>query len=94
MVDLPSRLLWQRLRVCPIFYPLLGFFCIWAISGDVPFVFSMEKTILPSLPWLLVFVLALLLIVFFCLLTASVMLCFVLPRASIAVAGYSLAALC
>ena len=94
MVDLPGGLLWRRLRVCPVFYSLLGLFRIWAISGDVPFVFSMEETILPLLPWFLVFILALLLIVFFCLLTASVMLCFVLPRASIAVAGYSLAALC
>ena len=94
MVDLPSGLLWRRLRVCPVFYPLLGFFCIWAISGDMPFVFSMEETILPLLPWFLVFILALLLIVFFCLRTASVMLSFVLPPASVAVAGYSLAALC
>ena len=65
MVDLPGRLLWQRLRVCPIFYRLLGFFRIWAISGDVSFVFSMEETILPSLSLFLIFVLALLLIVFF-----------------------------
>ena len=65
MVDLTGGLLWRRLRVCPVFYPLLGFFSIWAISGDVPFVFSMEEIILPSLPWLLVFVLAFLLIVFF-----------------------------
>ena len=76
IVDLPSGLLWRRLRVCPVFYPLLGFFCIWAISGDMPFVFSMEEIILSSQPWFLVFVLALLLIVFF----AFVLLlrCFVL----------------
>jgi len=49
----------------PCFYPLLGFFRIWAISGDMPFVFSMEETILPSLSLFLIFVLALLLIVFF-----------------------------
>ena len=78
----------------PFFYPLLGFIRIWAISGDVPFVFSMEETILPSLPWFLVFVLGFLLIVFFCLRTAFGMLCFVLPLASVAIAGYSLAALC
>ena len=60
----------------------------------MPFVFSMKEAILPSLPWFLVFVPVFLLIVFFCLRTASGMLCFVLPPASIAVAGYSLAALC
>ena len=48
----------------PYFYSLLGFFRIWAISGDVPFVFSKKETILPSLPWFLVFVPTFLLIVF------------------------------
>jgi hypothetical protein len=41
----------------------MSFLCIWAIFGDVPFVFSMKETILPSLSWFLVFVLILPLIV-------------------------------
>ena len=65
VVDFLGGLLGRRLKICPIFYYLLGFFRIWAISGDMPFVFFMEETILSSLPWFLVFVPALLLIVFF-----------------------------
>jgi hypothetical protein len=34
------------------FYSLLSFLYIWAISGDVPFVFSMKEIVLPS--WLVV----------------------------------------
>ena len=64
MVDFSCGLLWRRLRVCPILYPLLSFLCIWTISGDVPFVLSMEKIVLPLLSWFLVFVPVLLLIVF------------------------------
>jgi len=64
VIDLPGGLLWRRLRICLVFYSLLGFLRIWAISGDVPFVFSMKKAMLPSLSWFLVFVLALPLIVF------------------------------
>ena len=64
VVDLPGGLLWRRLTIFPIFYSLLGFFCIWAISGDVPFVFTMKETILHPLSWFLVFVLVLPLIVF------------------------------
>ena len=64
VVDLPSGLLWHRLEFCPAFYPLLSFLRIWAISGDVPFVFSMKETILPPLLWFLVFVPVLPLIVF------------------------------
>ena len=56
MVDFSCGLLWQRLSVCPVLYPLLSFPRVWAISGDVPFVLSMEKTILPSLSWFLVLV--------------------------------------
>ena len=64
MAHLSCRLLWRRWRICSAFDPFLGLLGIWAIPGDVPFVFSIEETILPSLPWFLVFVLAFLLIVF------------------------------
>jgi hypothetical protein len=64
VVDLPGGLLWQRLRVCPIFYHLLSFLRIWAISSDVPFVLFIKEIILPSLSWFLVFVPVLPLIVF------------------------------
>ena len=47
MVDFSCGLLWRRLRVCPILYPLLSFFRVWAISGDVSFVLSMKETVLP-----------------------------------------------
>ena len=49
MVDFSGRLLLRRLRVCPIIYPLLSFFRVWAIFGDVSFVLSMKETVLPSL---------------------------------------------
>ena len=61
----PWRVTVAEVEDLPCFYSLLCFFRIWAISSDVPFGFSMEETILPSLPWFLVFVSALLLIVFF-----------------------------
>ena len=64
MVDFPGGLLWRRLRVFSAFYPFLSFLRIWAISGDVPFVFSMKETILPLLSWFLVSVPVLPLIVF------------------------------
>jgi len=47
MVDFFGGLLLRRLRVCPILYPLLSFFRVWAISGDVSFVLSMKETVLP-----------------------------------------------
>ena len=43
--------------MCSTFDHFLGLLGIWAIPGDVPFVFSMEETILPSLPLLLVSIL-------------------------------------
>ena len=49
MVDFSYGLLWQRLRVCPVLYPLLSFLHVWAISGDVLFVFFMKEAILTSL---------------------------------------------
>ena len=57
MVHLSCRLLWRRLWVCSIFYPFLGLLGIWTIPGDVPFVFSIEEIILPSLPLVLVSIL-------------------------------------
>ena len=52
MVDFSCGLLWWRLWVCSIFYPLLSFLRVWAISSDVPFVFSMKETVMPL--WLVV----------------------------------------
>jgi len=49
MVDFFCGLLWWRLRVCPVLYPLLSFLHVWAISGDVLFVFFMKEAILTSL---------------------------------------------
>jgi hypothetical protein len=49
VVDFSCGLLWRRLRICPIIYPFLGLLRIWAISGDMSFVFSMKEIILPSL---------------------------------------------
>ena len=54
MVHLSCGLLWQRWRICSAFDPFLGLLGIWAIPSDVPFVFSMEETILPSLLLVLV----------------------------------------
>ena len=54
MIHLSCGLLWWRWRICSAFDPFLGLLGIWAISGDVPFVFSIEEIILPSLPLVLV----------------------------------------
>ena len=54
MVHLSCGLLWRRWWICSAFDPFLGLLSIWAVPGDVPFVFSMEETILPSLPLVLV----------------------------------------
>ena len=54
MVYLSCRLLWWSLWICSAFDPFLGLLGIWAIPSDVPFVFSMEKIILPSLLLVLV----------------------------------------
>jgi hypothetical protein len=43
VVYLSCSLLWRRLLVSSILYPLLGFFGIWAIPGDVPFVLSVKN---------------------------------------------------
>ena len=67
MVDFSCGLLWRRLRIFPVLYPLLSFLRIWAISGDVPFVLCMKETILPSLSWFLVLVPILPLIAFLAL---------------------------
>jgi hypothetical protein len=64
VVHFPSGLLRWRLRLFSTFYPLLRFLRIWAISGDVPFVFSMKETVLPPLSCFLVFAPVLPLIVF------------------------------
>lgn len=56
MVYLPWCLLRQRLRVCSAFDPLLRFFSVWAIPGDMTLVFSMEEAVLLTLPLFLVFV--------------------------------------
>ena len=78
----------------PYFYPLLSFLRIWAISCDVPFVFSMKETILSPLLWFLVFVLVLPLIVFLAFRTACAVVFFALPPAFASAAGSSLAVLC
>ena len=57
MVHLSCGLLWRRWQICSAFDPFLGLLGIWAIPGDVPFVFSMEETILASLPLVLVSIL-------------------------------------
>ena len=57
MVHLSCGLLWRRWWICFGFDPFLGLLGIWAIPGDVPFVFSMEETILASLPLVLVSIL-------------------------------------
>ena len=54
MVYLSCALLYRRLRICSAFDPFLGLPSIRVVPGDVPFVFSMEETILPSLPLVLV----------------------------------------
>jgi len=56
MVHLSRGLLWQRWGVSSAFYPFLSFFGIWAVPSYVPFVFSMNETVLPWLPLVLVFV--------------------------------------
>jgi len=57
MVYLSCGLLWRGLQICSAFDPFLGLLGIWTIPGDVPFVFSIEEIILPSLPLVLVSIL-------------------------------------
>jgi hypothetical protein len=54
VVHISCQRLQQRLR-CSILDSFLGFIGIWAVFGDVPFLFPMEKIVLLPLPlsWVL-----------------------------------------
>ena len=78
----------------PYFLSSPEFLHVWAISCDVPFVFSVIETVLPPLLWFLVFVLVLPLIVFLAFRTACAVVFFALPPAFASAAGSSLAVLC
>ena len=82
VVDFSCGLLWWRLRVCPILYPLLSFICIWAISADVPF-----DVLIPS------FCSSSSFNYISCPHAAFEVLCLWLPPTSAALASYSFAAL-
>ena len=49
MAYFPCGFLWWRLWIYSGFDPFFSLFGIWAIPGDVPFVFSMKEAILSSL---------------------------------------------
>jgi hypothetical protein len=56
VIYLSSLLGRRRLRVSSAFDPFLHFLGIWAISGDMPFLFAMKEAILLALPLPWIFV--------------------------------------